>query len=249
MLQQQAERIQQTDEGVSHQSSNDSSNRGEQEDCLIIPNFDALNILRSAEPNTISFHVNVDRLVDLYYENFYPSFPITLPLHYLNQRKLNDSHGMDLLLLVMQFVGSIYAPWTPSDPYYEKAYKALCMPDIPKTGFTVQALTILAVAQHSCDFKLEARKMLDLAISIGLELQINSRDFAYLHGEGNPVLEESWRRAYYFLHITDQHFAVAVTRPQFFMMNVPNHVNLPCDDEYYELGVSARFVRQLWCNR
>jgi nicotinate-nucleotide pyrophosphorylase (carboxylating) len=101
---------------------------------------------------------------------------------------------------------------------------------------------IFAIAQHSSDLKLEARITMDAAIAVALELGINSREFAEHNGEGNPVLEESWRRTYYFLHLTDQHFAVVVNSPFFAMRDIPTIVDLPCDDEYYELGVSTKHV-------
>ncbi|KAF2798230.1 hypothetical protein K505DRAFT_233714 [Melanomma pulvis-pyrius CBS 109.77] len=186
--------------------------------------------------NKVAFSVNVDRLIDLYYENFYGAFPITTPLHYVCRRKMSENHQLQDLLLVMQWVGSIYAPWTTSDPYYEKAHQALQKPTLPRNGFSVQALMIFAVAQHHSDLKLEARITLNLAIAIALELGMNSKEFAQRNGEGNPVLEESWRRTYYLLYLTDQHFSVVVNNPTFTLRDLPNLVDLPCDDEYYELG-------------
>ena len=239
---QQQQKAQQCKDSPEQQSSNGSAHSDGADEHITIPTFGDLDLSDGyiQDPSAICFSVNTDRLVDLYYEQFYTAFPITLPLHYLNQRrKLNDNHGMDLLLLVIQFVGSVYAPWTPSDPYYKSAHKALQSPDIPRTGFTVQALLIFAVAQHHHDERHEARKILDLAIAMGVDMEINTKSFAYAHGEGNPVLEESWRRTYYLLHITDLHFAVVINSPVFSMMNVANNVDLPCDDEYYESGASA----------
>jgi hypothetical protein len=86
--------------------------------------------------------------------------------------------------------------------------------------------------------RLEARKTLDLAILIALELDMNKRDFARIHGEGDPVLEESWRRTWYILSITDQHFAIVVNCPIYQLANIASDVELPCDDEFYEAGVS-----------
>jgi hypothetical protein len=222
-------------------SSTASSHSAEQDESISIPNFHAFNAIggsAQAMSNTIAFQVNTDRLVDLFYEYFWPAFPVTLPLHYLTQRKLNEIHGLDQLFLVMHYVGSVYAPWTPSEPYYQEAYQALLAPELPKNGFVVQALMIFAVAQHHTDRKPEARKVLDRAIEYGLELGINTKEFAYRYGEENPVLEESWRRTYYFLHISDQHFAVVVNNPVYTMLTVHNGVDLPCDDEFYESGVS-----------
>ncbi|KAF2175573.1 hypothetical protein K469DRAFT_724074 [Zopfia rhizophila CBS 207.26] len=208
------------------------------EDHIAIPNIGSLDIMDSASPasNDIVFNFNTDRLIDLYYENFYRALPIVLPLHFLSQRQLNENHGLDALLIVMQWIGSIYAPWTPSDAYYEKAYQTLCEPSIPRNGFTVQAMMLFAIAQHHCDLKCASRKMLDCAISIALAIGMNLKEFARRYGEGNPVLEESWRRTYYLLHISDQHFSVVVRNPMFSLRDVTNYVDLPCDDEYYESG-------------
>jgi nicotinate-nucleotide pyrophosphorylase (carboxylating) len=132
----------------------------------------------------------------------------------------------------------------PSELYYRIASEAFCSTNLPKTGFSVQAMMIFAIAQHHSNLKLEARRTLDMAISIGLELRINSKEFAYEHGEGDPVLEESWRRTYYFLYMADQHFAISATNPLFTMIHVENEVDLPCDDEFYETGVSTSGVRE-----
>jgi hypothetical protein len=155
---------------------------------------------------------------------------------------MSENHGLQDLILVLQWVGSLYAPWAPSEQYYEMANRALRCPTLSRSCFSVQALMIFAIAQHGSDLKLEARISIDAAIAIALELGINSREFAEHNGEGNPVLEESWRRTYYFLHLTDQHFAVVVNSPFFTMRDIPSLVNLPCDDEYYELGVSTKNV-------
>jgi hypothetical protein len=50
------------------------------------------------------------------------------------------------------------------------------------------------------------------------------------------VLEESWRRTYYMLHVTEQHFAIQSMSPIHTLTAVSNKVDLPCDDEYFESG-------------
>ncbi|UPX19157.1 uncharacterized protein EKO05_0009428 [Ascochyta rabiei] len=109
-------------------------------------------------------------------------------------------------------------------------------PSLPRTPFTVQALMLFAVAQHHQDLRPESRKTLDLAILIALELDMNRRDFARVYGEGDPVLEESWRRTWYILSIVDQHFAIVMNSPIYQLANMPNDVELPCDDEFFEAG-------------
>lgn len=191
---------------------------------------------RLAASSGMVFQVSGDRLLDLYYENFHPAFPITLPLHYFNQRKVIENHGMENLLLVLQWIGSIYAPWTSCEPYYEAARQALSSSALPRAPWSIQALLLFSVAQHHRDMRPESRQTADVAIELALELQMNSKEFARAYGEANPVLEESWRRTYYFLTLLDQHLAVVVNSPVFALRDIPNHVDLPCDDEYFESG-------------
>jgi hypothetical protein len=251
-LQQEAGTAAQSSESGQQTSDESSPHSHEHDDNVSIPNIEALNIQGSVLPTplqTVSFAINEDRLVELYYENFYPALPITLPLRVFMERKLMQrDHGTDLLLLVMHFVGAVYAPWTISDAYYQAAYVALSQPDLPRTGFTVQALIVFSNAQMYFDLRSESRKTLDLAISIGLGLGMNSNEFAYRNGEGSPVLEESLRRTYYFLHLTDLQFAVIVNNPFFTMRDVPNHVDLPCDDEYYESEVCSPSLYLIQCS-
>lgn len=236
-----AQSLKSDDTGPSSSKGSSASPNSEHDISVPLRNFQALNITQTTldSPSTLSFAISPERLLDLYYEHFFPAYPYTLPQHFL---ALRGNHGLDDLLLAMQFIGSIYAPWTPMDPYYETADKALCRPDLPRTGFSVQALLMFSTAQHHLDHRPEARIMLDLAIEIALELQINSLGFARMHGEGDAVLEESWRRTFYFLLLTDQHFSVVVNNPVFAMRDVPNYVDLPCDDEYYISGVSSALM-------
>jgi hypothetical protein len=202
------------------------------------PTFDVIPAIDARLASSqMAFQISTERLIDIYYENYWAAFPVPLPMHHLNQRRLNHNHGMDNLLLVLQYVGSIFAPWTQSEPHYEAARKAFESANIPRTPFNVQALMIFASAQLHTDRTRESRRSLDIATSIALELCMNTREFAVAYGEGSPVLEESWRRTYYFLALTDQHFSIIVNNPIYALMNVPNLADLPCDDEFYESGV------------
>ncbi|KAL1800354.1 hypothetical protein ACET3X_000696 [Alternaria dauci] len=143
---------------------------------------------------------------------------------------------MTTLLSVLEWIGSIYAPWTPSEPYYMTALEAVTSPDFAHTPFNVQALMLFALAEFHCDYRVEARKKLSTCTAMALELCMNERDFARAYGESDPVLEECWRRTYYILYIVDQHFAVVTNTPFYPLLLIPNTVDLPCDDEYFESG-------------
>ncbi|KAJ4345073.1 hypothetical protein N0V95_005954 [Ascochyta clinopodiicola] len=208
----------------------------------VYPSMPAIDSLHVQEPTfsasaTLSFQISDDRLLELYYEYFWPAFPIVLPLPFFLARRLLADHGLGDLSLVLEWIGSLYASWCPSEPYYQAALEAMSSPSLPRTAFTVQALMLFAVAQHHQDLRPESRRTLDLAILVALELDMNRRDFARVYGEGDPVLEESWRRTWYMLSIVDQHFAIVMNSPIYQLANMPNDVELPCDDEFFEAGV------------
>ncbi|KAH8724608.1 Quinolinate phosphoribosyl transferase [Phaeosphaeriaceae sp. PMI808] len=201
-----------------------------------VPHVDFSLKIAQFSDQSPAFKVSIDRLLELYFENFSPAFPIVLPFHYLQQRRLNENHGLNELVLVLKYIGSIYAPWTPSEPYLKEASQSLDSPTLAHTPFNIQALMLFAIAQYHSNFKNEGRARLNLAITIAIELRMNQKGFAQAYGESDPVLEESWRRTYYMLHVADQHFAIVSNSPMYTLANVPNNVDLPCDDEYYESG-------------
>ena len=205
-----------------------------------IPSLEDLHIQEQGpSPSAaLSFQISDDRLLELYYEYFWPAFPIVLPQQYFQSRKVLENHGLEDLSLVLEWIGSLYASWCPSEPYFQAALEAMSSPSLARTPFSVQALMLFAIAQHHQDMRPESRKTLDQAILVALELDMNKQDFARLWGEGNPVLEESWRRTWYMLSISDQHFAIVMNTPIYQLADMPSDVDLPCDDEFYVTGVS-----------
>lgn len=93
----------------------------------------------------------------------------------------------------------------PSSDLRRSAIKEIEDPNLPRNGFTVQALLLTAIAVHAQDDLIQARDILDKAISLALELRMNSRTFASM--EQDPVIAESWRRTYWFMYGTDAIFA------------------------------------------
>jgi hypothetical protein len=209
-------------------------------------NMPSLRHLRIRDPGTaasttLSFQISDERLTDLFYEYFWPAFPIVLPQQFFHLRNTLEGHGLEELSLVMQWIGSLYTSYCPSETYYQAAYEAISSPLLPRTPFNVQASMLLAIAQrHGREaMRSGSRKTLDFAILLALELDMNRRDFARLWGEGNPVLEESWRRTWYILSFADQHFAMVMNTPIYQLADLPSDVELPCDDEFYVTGVST----------
>jgi hypothetical protein len=251
-LQQEAERAQQvqthiqadrnqnlvvTNETVLSMGSSTSSDSSFTGGSIDEAGFDAINISETpADSGSLAFQVNNDRLLELFFENFWPSYPVVLPLHYLQRRLTKDNHGMGELLCVLHYIGAMYAPWTSPAPFYQTVLQALNSSNLAHTPFNVQALMLLAVARYHTNSKQEGQIRLNMAISIALELRMNERGFAQAYGEMNPVLEESWRRTYYMLNIADQHLAIVSNLPIYTLANFPNMVDLPCDDADYETG-------------
>ena len=256
-LQQEAERAQQDqspNDGGCQLSKPSSTRPPLGNSCLFddvsqLPTMNAVRIIEPPLPQTesLAFQVSNDRLLELYFENFWPSFPVVLPLHYLQAwQQLNNNHGMNELLPVLYWIGSIYVPHTPSQPYYEIALSGLDSPTLAHTPFNVQALMLFAIAQYHYDIRLEAEERLNDAITMALALRMNEKGFAQVYGEANPVLEESWRRTFYMLSVVYQHFAIINNRPIYTLLTVPNLVDLPCDDKYFECGVSGTMRVCIW---
>jgi hypothetical protein len=103
------------------------------------------------QQNHVAFQVNSERLLELFFENFWPSFLVVLPLNYLQERRLNADHGMNELLPVLHWIGSLYAPWAPSGPYYITALEAISTSALVHTPFNVQALMLFGLVQYHCD--------------------------------------------------------------------------------------------------
>jgi hypothetical protein len=179
-----------------------------------------------------------DRLLDLYYEYFWRPFPMVLPHSHLRERlHCHPRHGLEPLIHVLQWIGSVYALCVSSQIYYETALQALQQPAM--TPFNVQALALLALGQYNCGMRDLALATMAQATAMGLNLGMNRKEFAQAFGEGSSVLEESWRRTYYVLYTLDQKFALIQRIHTSSLVKLSFNVDLPCDDEAYESGGST----------
>ncbi len=79
---------------------------------------------------------------------------------------------------------------------------------------------------------------MDAARRTALDLAMFHRQFAVENGEGDKVLEESWRRTWWQIYITDATFAAIRREAAFPTREVEVLVELPCEEEDYEAGVS-----------
>lgn len=177
-------------------------------------------------------------LLDLYYSSFHDSHPIVLPRKFLNQRLEINRQSLLQLILVMEFIGSMFASKGLKEELRLRVENMLQSDGLPETGFTVQALQLYAIAIHSSDEFEHARAILDRAIQIAVQINMRSSSFAAVNGEGSAVLEESWRRTWWELYLIDGSFAAIRHCSAFSMNEILSDVDLPCEEAEYQSGVS-----------
>lgn len=187
------------------------------------------------------------KMLNTYYASFHRAHPVVLPSHTMKQRLHNNEHSIRHLLPTMQFIASLYEadPLNTSEtrPRIEDIVSSIESP--PSDGFTVQALLLVAIATHSNDDFVYARELLDKAIQSALAMGMSNQSFARDNGEGDPVLEESWRRTWWLLYMTDGIFSRIRHCWTFSLHGVRADVDLPCEEALYHAGVR----RHCPCNR
>ncbi|KAL2064043.1 hypothetical protein VTL71DRAFT_4537 [Oculimacula yallundae] len=176
-------------------------------------------------------------LISTYYEFFNNAHPVVLPRHQLQTRLRSNPASLDHLVPAMKYIGSVYLPEVSSAPYLSLAEEALSSPSLPIDGFSVQALTLFALARHCSDEYDVAEKYVERAIDIALALGMNQQSFAEDSGEGHAVLQESWRRTWWLLFTVDGLFATISHNCTHRLQNIAMDVDLPCEDAEYESGL------------
>lgn len=144
----------------------------------------------------------------------------------------------------MLYIGSLYTTSVPSEPFklkVEHEIAAIPLRDPSITPYDVQAILLYSITLYWGDELEKAKELLDEAIRMSLDLGINQRKFAIEHGQQDPILEESWRRTWWQLYITDAHIAAGTLTYPFRTSHIEMDVDLPCEEQSYELGVSSSF--------
>ena len=181
-------------------------------------------------------------LLASYYEFFNNAHPVVLPKRHFQARLRSNPSSLEYLLPVMRYIGSVYHPEIPSAPYLQLAECALSSSTLPIDGFSVQALTLFALARHCSDEYAIAEKYVDRAIDIALALGMNRQEWAEHNADGDAVLMESWRRTWWLLFTVDGLFATISHYCTHRLQNVEMDVDLPCEDAEYESGVSICYL-------
>ncbi|KAM0609336.1 hypothetical protein ACHAP1_002431 [Verticillium nonalfalfae] len=176
-----------------------------------------------------------ERCLDSFYRHFHAGHPFVLPKEWLF-RVLGDA-DIEPLLAAMRWVGSLFVDVGPARAaFFEEAMRLVQDPSTKKDGFLVQAITLLIVGTDGSCQQEKARQLLADAERIALEIELNTRAYATVHGRGIPILEESWRRTWWDLYVVDGMVAGVHRQTNFLLFDVPADVGLPCEEHQFLSG-------------
>lgn len=103
---------------------------------------------------------------------------------------------------------------------------------------------LYCVTVYWCNDHERARELLDEAINGAFMLGMHQKEFATQYGLGDSVLEESWRRTWWQIYVTDAHISGSTHTYMGLAAKFPSTAELPCEEQCYESGVSA-FCRHM----
>lgn len=172
-----------------------------------------------------------EHFVNLYYSHFHPTHPILVP-----RSRYNTQAYPKLLALVVQFIGSQYAPTFASDTRRDAADAALA-DNQDRSVFVVQSLLLYAIALHARAERGKAVTTLAKASDLAIQLGLNHDEFASRHGGQDALLEESFRRTWWELFVCDGYFAAIHRQTGFRCNTVELTASLPCDESMYFDGM------------
>ncbi|KAH9903560.1 hypothetical protein F4778DRAFT_780946 [Xylariomycetidae sp. FL2044] len=180
-----------------------------------------------------------ERCLDSYYFHFYPGHPTVLPKEHL--LKMSKERNIEHLLAAMRWVGSLYIDAGPARAtFFDEARRLIYAPETMKDGFLIQAMCILLIGLDGSFQQEKARDILSDVERIAIEIGLYTRNFATVHGAGNPRLEESWRRTWWDLFVVDGMIAGVHRQTNFLLFDIVADVGLPCEEHEYTSGTIPR---------
>ncbi|KAK0103546.1 hypothetical protein ONS95_005565 [Cadophora gregata] len=210
-----------------------------------LPLFDIGQDVVAFDPKALPSGLDLrERCIEAFYYHFYPAHPFNLPRN--NHFALRKERPIDYLEAAMRYVGSFYVPQAPTVALGLEAERSVYQADCPKDGFRVQAMLILAIGLDGYTYQEKALQILLDAQDLALELGMHNREFAFMNGVGSEVLQESWRRTWWELYITDGMIAGVHQKSNFRMKDILADVLLPCEEREYITGVSVTIISSAW---
>lgn len=176
-----------------------------------------------------------ERCLDAFYQFFHGAHPFVVPRHFLHH--VSPSGRTEPLMAAMRWVGSLYIDiGSTRQSLLEEACHRVYSSSSPRDVFLLQAMMVLLVGLDGTREHDKARETLLDAEKLAIDLAINTRPFALLHGQGIPVLEESLRRTWWELFIIDGMYASVHRLTDFALFDVPTDVALPCEEKEFLSG-------------
>ena len=173
------------------------------------------------------------KLPELYYRYFHDAHPILIPQTHFN----SFSSTLPVAVTsVIEYIGSCYSSTVDRNALRNTVETNVFSASREKSGHTVQALLLLAIAQHSVDLAIQAVQTLDSAIDLALELGLNRDSFRCACCKDSPILRESWRRTWWELYVIDGIIAAVHMKDHFRLHAHENDVALPCEESVYRAG-------------
>ncbi|KAK7214337.1 hypothetical protein V2G26_002340 [Clonostachys chloroleuca] len=177
-------------------------------------------------------------LINLFYTNFHFAHPFLVP------RGLYFSQNYPpFLRVVVHLIGCHFSGTACSETLESISSRLIERARSGgNRGFAlVQAMLLLSIALHARNDSDKSVSMLSKAVSLAIEIGLHRKDYAFIYGKGSPVLEESLRRTWWELYLTDGFMAALQQRTSFRCYAVETDVPLPCDESMY---VEGGFIMQ-----
>lgn len=196
----------------------------------VAPGGSAANPL-PASPESLQSLTDDDRLVNLYYINFHLAHPILLP-----RRMYGDHKYAPCLRAAVEAIGSHFSSAVPE--HYRTTLRARAEDQIATAGpdsvDLVQACLLMAIAQFARNDVQIGAKTLSQAIATAVRLGMHQREFAITYGKGCAIVQESLRRTWHELFITERYAAAVQRKLTLETTSIEADVLLPSDEAAYE---------------
>jgi hypothetical protein len=156
------------------------------------------------------------------------------------KQRLTDP-AIQPLLRVLCYVGSIFDSSGPSELWYQRAQEAVSeirMATRSLTAFDVQAVLLYSIVVYWCNEPDRGVELLDEAVRMAISIGMNRKEFSQTYGHGDSFFEESLRRSWWVIYITDAHIAGSTHTYPFRTSSIDITTDLPCEEDEYESGVS-----------
>ncbi|KAF1926278.1 uncharacterized protein M421DRAFT_422963 [Didymella exigua CBS 183.55] len=178
--------------------------------------------------------IGPENAIQAFYHYFYNAHPFCLPeprlMEVFHQRKA------PLLEIAVQYLGSSYLPAIPTAMYKEALDRHIDSGSYARDGWSVQALVLYSIGLHANNEVPRAAQIFAIAQDLTLEVGLNRMEYALMHGESNPQLEESWRRTWWGIYCANGMLCAVNPGVQFKLKDILTDVPLPCDNDQYFSG-------------